>query len=68
MRNKKNKGQSTKRAIKRGNIKPVIDYEQGIVNLYRRTATSKKHSIYVGHLDARNQIDSVLEGLGNEGI
>lgn len=65
---RKNKQQSLNRSIKRGNVKPKVNFLTGFVELYRRTSTSKKHTVFVGQMDAQQQIDNVMRGLGNESI
>lgn len=62
---RKNKQQSLTRSIKRGHVKPIVNFLTNVVELYRRTSTSKKHTVFVGQMDAQQQIANVMRELGN---
>lgn len=47
MNRKKNKGQSLARMLKRGNAVLKLDKLTGFLNVYRRTTTSKEHTVFV---------------------
>lgn len=68
MAKRKNKQQSLNRSIKRGNVKPKVNFLTGFVELFRRTSTSKEHTVFIGQLDAKQQIDNVVRGLANDNI
>lgn len=50
------------RAVRRGHISSKLNHMTGFIEFYRRTATSKMHSIFVGQVDVNGQDGINLRG------
>lgn len=62
---RKNKGQSQRRAIKRGHIRVLYNHLTNFLELYRRTTTSKKHTVFIGQYDISGEMRAMDEAFGN---